>query len=94
MANGNGDLTPAPDPGGVIITAPDWFRDTFVGPRVFHETHRRDGVGLTYVEYTYDPYPSDTTIESIFIYFIEERGTLRVEQDSRTTGLLPLAGFL
>ena len=57
------------NPGGMIVTAPDWYSETFRGPYVFHETRNNAEVELTYVEYVHDPEPSDTTIDSLFVYF-------------------------
>ena len=59
-----------------------------------HETNRRGGQELTYVEYSHDPDPGDTTIESIFVYFLTENGRLRVELDRHVTGLFPLGAWL
>jgi hypothetical protein len=43
-------------PGGLFVTAPDWLRETFVGPRLTqHGPRSADGIELTYVEYVYDP---------------------------------------
>ena len=59
------------EPGGVLLIAPDWFRETFApgvearGPRV------DGGTELSYVEYVHDPDPADTTIESVFVYLIK-----------------------
>ena len=78
------------NPGGVIVTAPDFYSETFRGPYVFHKTAKDKEVELTYVEYAYDPDPSDTTIESIFVYFINEGGEFKVELDRHVTGLFPM----
>jgi len=77
-------------PGGVFITAPDWFRETFQGPRVFHRTREKDGVELTHIEYMYDPDPGDTTMETVMFYMIRERGGLRIEEDLHITGLFSI----
>ncbi len=76
-------------PGGVLITAPDWFQETFSGPSVQHWIQRRDDLEVTFIEYLNDPDPQDTTIESVFFYVIKEQGQLRVEQDHHTSGLFP-----
>ncbi|MEE9261436.1 MAG: class I SAM-dependent methyltransferase, partial [Dehalococcoidia bacterium] len=55
-------------PGGVFITAPDWFRETFKGTSVSHRIACRDGLELTFIEYEHDPDPGDTTIETIMFY--------------------------
>ena len=80
--------------GGVFVTAPDDFRETFQPARVTHST-RSDGVmELTLIEYEYDPDPSDTTIETIMFYMIRTSDGLRVEQDRHTTGLFPIQTWL
>ncbi|HPC96706.1 MAG TPA: hypothetical protein PLU87_17310 [Sedimentisphaerales bacterium] len=42
---------------------------------------------LTFVEFTCDPDPADTTIETILFHLIRTRGGLRIELDRLTTGL-------
>jgi len=77
--------------GGVFITSPDFFRETFYSPRVEHFTHSDGETELTYLEYAHDPDPADTTIELIMFYLIRRRGELRIEQDRHTFGLFPRA---
>lgn len=78
------------EPGGIFITAPDWFRETFQSPWVSHSTTVGEGMELTYIEYTYDPDPDDTTVETVMFYMIREQGRLRIEEDLHITGLFPL----
>jgi SAM-dependent methyltransferase len=80
--------------GGIFITGPDYYLDTFSDPRVEHFTRRDDARELTYVEYAYDPDLSDTTMEIIFTFFIREKGRLRVEHDRHITGLFPRATWI
>ena len=80
--------------GGVLIVAPDWFRETFEGTTVLHWTRRKDGLELTCIEYLHDPDPGDTTIESIFFYILEESGKISVEQDRHITGLFSFDAWL
>lgn len=79
------------DPGGVFLTAPDHFRDELSLPDIDHATHTAAGIRLTYSEFTYDPDPSDTQVETIYTYFIEREGGLSVELDRHTTGIFPRA---
>ena len=46
---------------------------------------------LTYVEYSTDLDPKDTTIETTYVFFIKRGTNLRVEVDNHTTGLFPIA---
>lgn len=82
------------DPGGVFITAPDYFQETFTDPRVEHGTNRNENIELTFIEYTYDPDPEDTTIESLMFYLIRKDGKLSIEQDLHVTGLFPKATWV
>ncbi len=79
---------------GVLIVAPDHFRETFSSPWVDHSTHSDGETELTYIAYSYDPDPSDTTIETIMFYFIRNRGDLHIEQDRHITGLFPKATWI
>jgi SAM-dependent methyltransferase len=82
------------EPGGVLIMAPDDFRETFEGTSVSHSTHSDGKTELTCVEYGHDPDPGDTTTECIFLYFIREGGEVRIEQDRHVTGLFSLETWL
>jgi SAM-dependent methyltransferase len=82
------------DPGGIFITAPDWLRETFREPSIDHSTRTDGTVTLTHLEYTYDPDPSDTTIESLSWYIIREGADLRIEQDRHVLGLFSLEVWL
>ena len=74
-------------PGGLLIAAPDDHTDTFDPPRVDYQTNRDAETELTYVEYSTDLDPTDTT----YVFFMKRGGELRVEADSHTTGLFPVA---
>ena len=80
--------------GGVFIICPDFFMETFPGTFVAHKITRSDDLELTYIEYSHDPDPADTTIESVFLYFFKEAGGLRIEQDRHITGLFSLDTWL
>ena len=77
-------------PGGVFITSPDWVKETFREPAVDHGTNTDGKTTLTNIEYTYDPDPADTTIETLSWYFIREGPNLRIEQDRHVMGLFSL----
>ena len=78
-------------PGGLMIAAPDDYTDTFDPPQVDYRTNRDADTELTYVEYSEDLDPTDTTIETTYVFFIKRGTDLRVEADSHTTGLFPIA---
>lgn len=77
-------------PGGLLLAIPDDYVETFDPPRIAHETRRQDGTELTYVEYSTDPDPGDTEIETVYVFFFRENGRLRVEVDRHVTGLFPV----
>lgn len=77
--------------GGVLIAAPDHYRETFEPPVVDERTSTRDGMRLTYVEVSTDPDPSDTRIETVYVFLVEESGSLAVHVDRHVTGIFPLA---
>ena len=79
------------DPGGILVTVPDWFTETFPGTSVEHRTHTSGGAEVTYVQFCTDLDPADSTVETVFVYLIKEDGELRVETDRHVTGLFPLA---
>lgn len=76
-------------PGGVLITTPDHFRESFSPPFVDYATHFSEEGQFTYSEYADDPDPTDTTVRTIYAYFIQQRGHLRIELDRHITGLFP-----
>ena len=77
--------------GGIIITVPDWFAETFSGTTVKHRTRRMGNTEFTYVQYCTTIDPSNSTVETVFVYFIKEGDRLQVETDQHVTGLFPLA---
>ncbi len=75
------------EPGGVFITAPDWFKETFPGRKISSKLKSRDGHEMGLVEFSYDPDPSDTTMETLFIYIFNPGEKPRVEEDIHVMGL-------
>ncbi len=78
-------------PGGLLIVAPDDYTETFTPPRVEHRSTRNAETELTYVEYSTDLDPTDTAIETTYVFFIKRNGKLQVEVDNHVTGLFPIA---
>lgn len=76
-------------PGGVLVTAPDRFVETFQAPEIGYATHSDGEKTVTYFEYTYDPDPGDTTVETIMVYVVQSGGNLRMEHDRLPMGLFP-----
>ena len=78
-------------PGGLLVAAPDDYTDTFAPPRVDYQTNRNAETELTYVEYSTDLDPNDTTIETTYVFFIKRDGDLLIEVDTHVTGLFHVA---
>lgn len=76
--------------GGVLIVAPDWFTETFVGTTVLHWIRQSGDMKVTFIEYLHQPDPRDTTLESLFFFIINQNGQTRIEQDRHVTGLFPM----
>ena len=74
-------------PGGLALLAPDWLRDTFAGPKVIDWTRSDRAVDITFIEYIADPDPTDSVIESVFLFIINRDGRITVEQDRHLSGL-------
>ncbi len=74
-------------PGGVAVLAPDHVRETF------RESTSHGGVdgkdrALRYLEWTWDPDPSDCTYTVDYAYLLREKdGEMRVEHDRHVEGL-------
>ena len=78
-------------PGGLLLAIPDDYVETFTPPRIRHETRRTNGAELTFVEYSTDMDPNDTQAETVYVFFFEQDGELRVEVDRHTIGLFPVS---
>jgi SAM-dependent methyltransferase len=74
-------------PRGAALFAPDHVRENFRGS-ASHGGHDGDERGLRYLEWTWDPDPSDTTYLVDYAYLLRDRdGSVRVEHDRHTEGL-------
>jgi len=74
--------------GGGALFAPDHVREKF-SPYTDHGGHdAEDGRGLRYLEWSWDPDPSDDTYTVDFAYLLRDAdGSLRVEQDRHIEGV-------
>jgi SAM-dependent methyltransferase len=80
-------------PGGAALFVPDFVRERFE-PRTQHGGHDGEGRALRYLEWVWDPDPSDTTYVSDFAYLLREGGEVRCVQDRHVLGLFPRATWL
>ena len=81
--------------GGVLVMAPDWFTETFRSPQLAHDIRRDTARHFTYIEYSHDPDPTDTTVESLIFCILErDDGTIDVQKDRHVTGLFSIETWL
>jgi SAM-dependent methyltransferase len=73
-------------PGGVALFVPDHVRETF-HPGTDHGGHDGPDRALRYLEWTWDPDPSDTTYIVDFAYLLRDGSGVRVEHDRHLCGL-------
>lgn len=82
-------------PGGVVVVVPDSVRETF-RPATRHGGHdAEDGRGLRYLEWAYDPDPSDDTTVTEFAILTRARdGSVAVHHDRHVLGSFDRATWL
>jgi SAM-dependent methyltransferase len=82
-------------PGGAVVIVPDCVRETFQPTTSSGGEDSPDGQGLRYLEWTWDPDPSDTTFEVAYAFLLRERdGSVSVESDRHQEGLFSRASWL
>lgn len=82
------------DRGGVFVTAPDYFKETFTDGAVRHQRRTDGETVLDYVEYEFDPDPNDTSYVYLLTYYIRKGAELRIEHDRHCGGLFPMKRWL
>jgi SAM-dependent methyltransferase len=82
-------------PGGGIVVVPDCVRETFEPETSHGGEDGPDGRALRYVQWSWDPDPSDTRYEVVYAFLLRETdGSVRVEPDRHVEGLFPRAAWL
>ena len=81
-------------PGGVVLIAPDHVRETF-RPSTDSGGHDGGPRGLRYLEWSWDPDPTDSSYVVDYAYLLrDEDGGVRVEHDRHVEGLFSRATWL
>jgi hypothetical protein len=80
--------------GGLVIVVPDCVRETFEPATECGGKDGVDGRGLRYLEWTFDPDPSDCTCEAVFAFLLRDGARLTVEMDRHLFGCFPRADWL
>jgi SAM-dependent methyltransferase len=81
-------------PGGLVLLAPDHVKENFK-PTTSHGGHDGTRGGIRFLDWTWDPDPSDTTYFSDMVYLIKnKKGQIKVVQDRHIMGLFPRQTWL
>jgi hypothetical protein len=81
-------------PGGAVLLVPDCVRETFK-PATEHGGHDGPQRALRYLEWSWDPDPSDQTYHSEMVYLMRHAdGTVRVQHEQHLLGLFSRADWL
>jgi hypothetical protein len=81
-------------PGGAALFAPDHVRENF-RPSTGHGGHDDESRSLRYLEWTWDPDPTDTTYVVDYAYLLRgSDGSMHVERDRHIEGLFARADWL
>jgi hypothetical protein len=81
-------------PGGGAVFAPDHVHETFQ-PATDHGGNDGDERSLRYLEWAWDPDPSDTSYVVDYVYVLRESdGSIRTEHDRHVEGLFRRAEWL
>jgi hypothetical protein len=81
--------------GGIVVVVPDHVRETFAPGMETGGEDGADGRGLRFLEWTWDPDPTDHTYEAAFAFLLREAdGQVRVELDRHHCGCFRRADWL
>ena len=80
-------------PGGVALFAPDCTRETF-RPSTSHGGHDSEKRSMRYLEWTWDPDPTDTTYTADFAYLLREGSDISCEYDRHILGVFSREDWL
>jgi SAM-dependent methyltransferase len=81
-------------PGGVVLLAPDCIRETFK-PETDHGGHDGPERSMRYLEWTWDPDPTDRTFVVDYAYLLRETdGSVRSLHDRHNLGLFSQAEWI
>ena len=82
-------------PDGMVMVVPDFTREVFAPGTDHGGRDAPDGRGLRYLEWAWDPDPSDHTYVVDYAFLLRERdGTVRVEHDRHIEGLFSRSQWL
>ncbi len=77
-------------PGGTFVTLAEMSREGFEQHRTYHHVGVQGDVEVVLFESYYDPDPSDTTYEGVFVYLVRRSGELELYTDLHELGIFDL----
>lgn len=82
-------------PGGVVLLVPDHLVESFAPGTEHGGSDDEDGSGARYLQWSYDPDPTDTTVVTQYVIVTREAdGTTAVHPETHVTGLFPRETWL
>jgi SAM-dependent methyltransferase len=82
-------------PGGIALFVPDQTAETFAPSTDCGGHDAPDGRGVRYLEWSYDPDPSDTTITTEYAFLLRESdGSVSSVAETHLGGLFPRASWV
>ena len=79
-------------PGGQALFVPDDLRETYEPSTDHGGSDAEDGSAVRYLEWSWDPDPSDTWVQTEYSFVLREvDGSVRSVHESHRTGLFPRA---
>lgn len=81
--------------GGAVFVLPDFVRETWAPGTATGGNDAADGRGLRYLEWTYDPDPSDDRVASEYAFLLREAdGRVRAVHETHVVGMFARATWL
>ncbi len=82
-------------PGGVAVLMPDDLAETFVETTEHGGSDAPDGRGARFLEWTWDPDPSDSWIRTEYLFVLRDSdGAVRTRHETHRTGLFPREAWM
>ena len=87
-------------PGGIVLVVPDYVRETYQDSTESggHDGHQvtppQPGRALRYLEWTYDPDPTDSSYIADFAYLLRDGDSVQALYDRHVLGIFPRVTWL
>ena len=82
-------------PGGAVMVIPDSVAETLEPDTHSGGSDAPDGRGLRFIEWSWDPDPTDDTFETVYVFVLRRvDGSIEVTHEVHTHGIFPRASWL